>query len=119
MMTDVLDLLDKKELETENQFLNFIKDQKETTQSLKNSLIEVKDINAKETKEKISIIKEQLSQISKLQGMRKEAVIKSFTDFQQMHNRIMEYLGNLLKNGDNVQIKDIKLMRNQIISEVK
>lgn len=119
MMTDVLDLLDKKELETENQFLNFIKDQKETTQSLKNSLIEVKDINAKETKEKISIIKEQLSQISKLQGMRKEAVIKSFTDFQQMHNRIMEYLGNLLKNGDNVQIKDIKLMKNQIISEVK
>ena len=116
MMNDVLDLLDKKELETENQFLNFIKDQKDTTQSLKNSLLDIKD--SKETSEKITIIKEQLSQISKLQGIRKEAVIKSFTDFQQMHNRIMEYLENLLKNGDNVQIKDIKLIKNQIIREI-
>jgi predicted RNA-binding protein with EMAP domain len=118
LMTDVLELLDKKELETEKQFLNFIKDQKDTTQSLKNSLLDIKDINSQETSEKITIIKDQLSQISKLQGMRKEAVIKSFTDFQQMHNRIMEYLGNLLKNGDKVQIKDIKLIKNQIIREI-
>ncbi|NQU52397.1 MAG: hypothetical protein HQ522_07640 [Bacteroidetes bacterium] len=118
MMTDVLDLLDKKELETETQFLNFIKDQKDTTQSLKNSLLDIKDVNSSKTSEKITIIKEQLSHISELQGMRKEAVIKSFTDFQQMHNRIMEYLGNLLKNGDNIQVKDIKLIKNQIIREI-
>jgi len=118
MMSDVLNLFNKKELETERQFFYFIEELKEATQSLKNSLLDIKDVNSQQTSEKITIIKEQVAQITKLQGSRKETVIKSFTDFQQMHNRIILNLEDLLKKGDNVQVKDIKLIKNKIIREI-
>jgi polyhydroxyalkanoate synthesis regulator phasin len=118
MMSDVLNLFNKKELETEKQFFYFIEELKEATQSLKNRLLDIKDVNTQQTSEKITIIKEQVSQITKLQGPRKETVIKSFTNFQQMHNRIILNLEDLLKKGDNVQVKDIKLIKNKIIREI-
>ena len=117
MMAGILCALDEKEREAESRFLNFIEAQKETAQSLKNSLLGIKDIGSQDANEKIGIIKEQLSQISKLQEMRKETVMKTFMDFQQMHNRIMECLENLLEKGDHILIQDIKKIKNQIIRE--
>jgi hypothetical protein len=114
MMSGILGALNEKEREAERQFLNFIEAQKETAQSLKNSLLGIKDIGSQDASEKIGIIKEQLSQISKLQEMRKETVMKTFMDFQQMHNRIMECLENLLEKGDHILIQDIKKIKDQI-----
>ncbi len=118
MMSGILCALDEKEKEAESQFLVFIEAQKETAQSLKNSLLGIKDIGSQDASEKIAIIKEQLSQISKLQEMRKETVMKTFMDFQQMHNRMMECLKNLLEKGDHILIQDIKKVRDQIIKEI-
>jgi len=118
MMSGILDALDEKEREAERQFLNFIESQKETAQSLKNSLLGIKDITSQDNCEKISIIKEQLSQISKLQEKRKETVMKTFMDFQQMHNRMMECLEKLLEKGDHILIQDIKKIKNQIIKVI-
>ena len=118
MMSGILDALDEKEKEAEHQFLNFIEDQKATAQSLKNSLLGIKDITTQDNCEKISIIKEQLSQISKLHEMRKEQVLKVFLDFQKMQNKIMECLEALLKKGDEIMIQDIKNVRNQIYKEI-
>ncbi|MCK9422970.1 MAG: hypothetical protein M0Q38_10255 [Bacteroidales bacterium] len=118
MMSGILSALEKREREAESQFLSFIEAQKETAQSLKNSLLGIKDISSHETNEKISIIKEQLSQISKLQEMKKETVMKTFMDFQRMHNRIMECLENLLKNGDHILIHDIKKVKDQLSREI-
>jgi predicted transcriptional regulator len=118
LMSGILNALDEKEKEAENQFLIFIESQKETAQSLKNSILGIKDLAAQDFNEKITIIKEQLFQISKLQEMRKEAVMKTFTDFQQMHNRMMECLENLLKKGDHILIQDIKKVREQIIKQI-
>lgn len=115
MMSGILDALDEKEREAESRFLTFIEAQKETAQSLKNSLLGIKDITSQDNCEKITIIKEQLSQISKLQEMRKETVMKTFMDFQQMHNRMMECLENLLEKGDHILIHDIKKIKDQII----
>jgi hypothetical protein len=117
MMSGILGALDEKEREAEKQFLNFIEDQKQTAQALKNSLLGIKDITSHDNCEKITIIKEQLSQISKLHEMRKETVIKTFMDFQQMQNRMMSCLENLLNKGDHILIHDIKKIKDQIIKE--
>ena len=118
MMSGILGALDEKEKEAESQFLNFIEAQKATAQSLKNSLLGIKDITSQDNCEKISIIKEQLSRISGLQEMRKESVMKTFLEFQQMHNKMMACLENLLEKGDHILIKDIKKVKSQIINEM-
>ena len=117
MMSGILGALDEKEKEAECQFANFLEDQKETARSLKNSLLGIEDITTQNNCEKISIIKEQLSQISKLHEMRKEAVIKTFTDFQKMQSRIMLYLKKLLEKGEHNLVHDIKAIKKQIIQE--
>jgi hypothetical protein len=119
MMRDVLNLFNEKELDTEKQFFYFIEELKEATQSLKNRLLDIKDADYQHTSEKITTIKAQASQITELQGSRKEKVIKSFTDFQQMHNRVILNLEDLLKKGDSVSVKDIKFVKNKIIREIK
>src|ERR1035437_107200 len=60
MMEVILNILNEKEKEAENQFLNFIEAQKETAQSLKNSLLDIKDISTQDTEERITILKEHL-----------------------------------------------------------
>jgi predicted nucleic acid-binding Zn-ribbon protein len=118
MMSGILSALDEKEKEAEQQFLAFIEDQKETARSLKNSLLGIKDIRSEDASDKISIIKEQLAEISRLQETRKETVIRTFTDFQHMHNRMKECLEQLLEKGDHLMIQDIKKVKAQIIKEI-
>ena len=118
MMSGILCVLDEKEREAQSQFLTFIEAQKRTAQELKNSLLGIKDNPSQNAGEKISIIKEHLSQISKQQEIRKETVMKTFMDFQQMHNRITECLENLLEKGDHILIQDIKKVKDQIIKEI-
>ena len=108
IMSGILAVLNEKEKEAEKQFLNYIEAQKETAQTLKNSLLGIKDITAEDTNDKIITIKKQLSQISTTQEEEKEMVMKTFTDFQQMHNEMMSFLESLLKKGDQITIQDIK-----------
>ena len=110
----IRDRLDEKEKEAQIQFLNFIESQKETAQSLKNSLLSIKDITSPDAAEEIIKIKEQISLISEQQEIRKDAVMKTFTDFQQLHHRMIECLESLLSKGENILIKDIKKINKQI-----
>jgi hypothetical protein len=118
MMSGILNALDEKEKEAESQFFNFIEAQKETAQSLKNSLLSIKDITAQDAGEKINLVKDQLSKISKLQEERKESAIKTFMEFQQMHNKMMGCLESLLEKGDHILIHDIKKVKEQLIREI-
>jgi hypothetical protein len=118
MMSSILISLNEKEKEAEDQFLTFIEAQKEIAQSLKTGLLGIKDLASQDSDQKITIFKEQLSQISKLQEMRKQMVIKTFTDFQIIHSRIMECLKDLLEKGDHVLAKDIKNVKNQLLKEI-
>lgn len=119
MMSDILKIIDEKEIEAQHQFSTFIDTQKETAQTLKNSMLGLKDITSHDIGEKITAIKEQLSLLSKQQEMQKEAVMNSFTNFQRVHQQLTECLENLLKKGDQIQIKDIKKVKDQIINEIK
>jgi hypothetical protein len=78
----------------------------------------IKDTTSQDNNEKINIIKEELSSISKFQEMRKESVMKTFTDFQQMHNRMMVCLEGLLEKGDHIMLHDVKMVKNQIIKDI-
>jgi len=118
MMSGILCALDEKEKEAEAQFLSFIEAQKETAQALKSSLLGIKDITSPDVTEKINLVKVQLSRISELQETRKETVMKSFSDFQKLHNRMTESLNNLLSKGDQIHIHDIKKIKNQLIKEL-
>jgi len=118
IMSGILTVLNEKEKEAERQFLNYIEAQKETAQTLKNSLLGIKDITTEDSTDKIITIKKQLSQISNKQEKEKETVMKTFTDFQQMHNRIIGCLENLLEKGDHILIKDIRKNMNQILKEI-
>ena len=118
IMSGILTVLNVKEKEAERQFLNYIEAQKETAQTLKNSLLGIKDITTEDSTDKIITIKKQLSQISNKQEKEKETVMKTFTDFQQMHNRIIGCLENLLEKGDHILIKDIRKNMNQILKEI-
>lgn len=118
IMSGILDSLDEKERLAESQFLSFIQDQKETAQALKTSILGIKDIASSEAGDKITFIKNQLAQISKLQETRKESVLKTFLDFQHMHTRMMEYLEYLLEKGEHLQVKDIKEVKDQLINVI-
>jgi len=117
MMSGILGILEEKEKEAESRFLIFIEAQKETAQSLKNSLLGIKDITSRDAHQRIDRLKQQLSQISKLQEMRKEKVMKTFTDFQQLHLRMMESLESLLKK-DPITIRDIRKIQEQFNPEI-
>ncbi|MEI6089167.1 MAG: hypothetical protein WCR42_01830 [bacterium] len=115
MMSGILSTLDDKEREAESQFLAFIESQKETTQSLKNSILDMKDLTSPDGVKIITNVKEQLSQIAKQQEIRKDTVMKTFLDFHQMHNRMMECLEDLIKKGDHIQNQDLKKIKDLII----
>jgi hypothetical protein len=118
MMSGILNKLEEKGKNTEKKFIMFLEAQKEVAQLLKNSLLGLKDIDAQDAKKKIPVIKKHLSQISNLQEKKKESVIRSFTEFKNLHGNITKCLESLLKKGDNLKIKDIKKVKNQLIKEV-
>ena len=108
LMSGIISTLDEKEKAAEDLFLSFIEAQKETAQSLKNSLLQMKDLSGSDSGGTITKIKEQLSQITKMQEMRKEVVISTFLDFQQMHNRMIQCLESILEKGEHLLVKDLK-----------
>jgi hypothetical protein len=118
MMSGILCALDEKEKEAETQFLSFIEAQKETAQALKISLLGIKDITSPDVTEKINEVKLQLLLISELQEKRKETVMKSFSDFQKLHTRMIESLNELLGKGDQIHVHDIKKIKEQLIKEL-
>ncbi len=118
MMSGILDILDEKEKEAQDQFLNFIEVQKETTLTLKNSLLGIRDVGSMDASEKILLIKEQLTNIALLQESKKKSVMKTLIEFQQMHNKTMECLEEILEKGSYVMIQDIKKIKDQIINNI-
>jgi len=118
IMDDIYSMLDEKENNAKNQVINFIDDEKEFAQSLKNIIVNITDYSTAESKDKNNTLKEELSQIAEIQEKRKEAVIKVLTDFQETHKKVMEYLESLLEKGENITIRDIKNAKHLISKEL-
>jgi len=111
MMEVILNILNEKEKEAENQFLNFIEAQKETAQSLKNSLLDIKDISTQDTEERITILKEHLASIS---------VLQEKTETNQIHADRMINLGEMasgIAHEINQPLNIISLATDKILFE--
>lgn len=117
MMAGILDAVDEKEKEAEGLFLSFIESQKQTAHELKESLLSIKDIASNDTAQKILMIKDQLAQISKKQETYKERIMKTFTNFQQLHNKMIESLEKLLEKEGHIILQDLKNIKDQINKE--
>jgi uncharacterized coiled-coil DUF342 family protein len=117
MMAGILDAVDEKEKEAEGLFLSFIESQKQTAHELKESLLSIKDIASTDTAQKILMIKDQLAQISKKQETYKERIMKTFTNFQQLHNKMIESLEKLLEKEGHIILQDLKNIKVQINKE--
>lgn len=117
IIADIFYILDEKEKEAESKFNAFIKAQKSMAELLKNSLLNLKNITSQDAADKITAIHRQLASISEEQEKNKDTVLNAFREFQRMHNHIMEYLRNLLNQGNNIGIRDIKKIRDRIYNE--
>jgi hypothetical protein len=108
IMDDIYMMLDEKENNAKTQFINYIEDQKEFTQSLKDIIISVTGHSGESKYEKYGLLQAELLEIAQIQEKRKKTVIEILTDFQEMHKKVMTYLESLLEKGDNITIRDIK-----------
>ena len=114
MMAGILDAVDEKEKEAESLFLAFIESQKQTAHELKESLLSIKDVATKDATQEIFLIKEQLAQITISQEANKERIMKTFTNFQQLHNTMIESLEKLLEKEGHIILNDLKHVKDQI-----
>jgi len=108
IMDDINMMLDEKENTAKNHFLNYIEDQKEFTQSLKDIIVNISDYSKEDLNNKNALLKTELSEIAEIQEKRKQTVITILTNFQETHKKVMEYLESLLEKGEDITIRDIK-----------
>jgi galactokinase len=118
LMSGILSLLESREQEAEQQFLLFLENQKQTAQLLKNSLLGLNDITSGESGEKIRQIRHQLTEVTRQQEENKQILKKTFTDFQNLHNKLMESLESMLKKGNDIAVQDIKSIRERFIHDM-
>ncbi len=117
MMEDIFFLLDEKEKEAENQFCQYIEDQKAMARFLRKGILDLKDTESKECKEKIKTFKQELEHILQVQKERKDLVEKKLLDFQTIHNNITKSFKMLLEKGVQVFCKDIKNVKKNVLKE--
>ena len=108
IMDDINMMLDEKENTAKNHFLNYMEDQKEFTQSLKDIIVNISDYSKEDLNNKNALLKSELSEIAEIQEKRKQTVITILTNFQETHKKVMEYLESLLEKGEDITIRDIK-----------
>ncbi|MFA5783207.1 MAG: hypothetical protein WC868_13155, partial [Bacteroidales bacterium] len=117
MMEDIFFLLEEKEKEAENQFYQYIEDQKTMARFLRQGILDLKNTESKECKEKIKAFKLELEHILQTQKERKDLVEKKLLDFQTIHNNITKSFKMLLEKGVQVFCKDIKNVKKSVLKE--
>jgi hypothetical protein len=114
LMDEVFLLLDKKEMEAENQFKGYIEDQKAMARFLRQGILNEQN----NTKKKIEAFKTELETILKEQNQRKETAITKFMEFQDIHKKITSNFQELLNQDDHIFCKDIKKVKKHLIKEL-
>ncbi|MFA8436681.1 MAG: hypothetical protein ACEPOZ_19395 [Marinifilaceae bacterium] len=116
VMDDFLLFLKEKEEDAEKHFFDYVEEQKSMARSLKTGLLELNSTPGKMSVDKIEEFKESLHRISKDQETRKEFVLNQFLKFQEIHNTLSCSFKNLLDKVDDVRMKDIKMVINNIVN---
>ncbi|MCL3782178.1 hypothetical protein EMN47_17455 [Prolixibacteraceae bacterium JC049] len=118
IMQPVLNCLHEKEEATELYFTQFIEEQKRLMRSLKKGILEIKNNLPENSSIKINSFRTEISQVSQELELKKKQAIQHFNDFQQIHQKTIETLKELLKKEEHIAIKEVKLMHSKIINKV-
>jgi hypothetical protein len=118
LMGDIFIRLDEKEKEAENQFNEYVEDQKEMAHFLRHGILEIKNTEPNEHIEKIEAFKLGLENILKTQQNRKERAITKFMEFQQLHKKITCNFQQLIDQDVSLLCKDIKKVKKHLLEEL-
>ncbi len=118
LMDEIFILLDEKEKEAEVHFYLYIEDQKSMVRFLRQGILEIKNTELNNNKEKIAAFKLQLDTILKDQQNRKESAINKFSEFQNIHKKLTTNFQHLLKKDVHVFCKDIKNIKKHLLEEL-
>jgi hypothetical protein len=118
LMGDIFILLDEKEKEAEDQFNKYVEDQKAMVRFLRQGILEIKNTEQNDHKEKIEAFKLGLETILKAQQQRKEHAISKFLEFQDIHKKIITNFQQLLDQNVSLLCKDIKKVKKHLLEEL-
>ena len=116
MMESILSFLEKKEIEAEKLFCEYVVRQKSMASTLKAGLLNISDPHAENAPEKIKQFKQELQQVTKSQEERKECIMNQFLIFQEINNNVTNKLKELLGKGGKICAKDVKVVVKDLIN---
>jgi len=116
LMERILIFLEEKENEAEKHFCNYIEGQKVMAQTIKTGLLGLNEAQSTNTPNRIKNFKQELECISKEQETRKDFVMEQFLSFQEIHDNVTNKFNGLLKNVEEVRVKDIKIVINDLLN---
>jgi hypothetical protein len=115
---DIFILLGEKEKEAEDQFYRYIEDQKAMVRFLRQGILEIKNTEQNDHKEKIEAFKLEMETILKAQQYRKECAIAKFLEFQNINKKITRNFQQLLDQDVHLLCKDIKNIKKHLLEEL-
>jgi hypothetical protein len=96
-----------------------LEDQKAMVKLVRKNILALKNKEKQTQKELIREFKKELEQIMLAQQRGKELVITNFIRFQNMHNKLTLHFKQLIGKQKNVNSKDVKELKNILLSEIK
>lgn len=109
MMKDTLSHQDEREKQVRDLLRNFLEEQKETAETIKDNLAEAENV-------RIDDFKKMLQDIQVRQKIRENEVSTRLKEFQKEYKEMAESLRSLLNKGETMRIKDFKEMLKDIRS---
>jgi len=110
MMEGILLAQEKREKDVRNLLKGYFSDQKDMAQSLRKNLEEFRDSLAKGEGQRTKGFQALIKDILFIQEERKREVVSKLKDFQREQGDLALGLKDLLAKGDNLRIRDFKLM---------
>lgn len=118
MMKEIFDLLDEKEKEAEQNFREYIEDQKNMVHFLRQGMLSVRNIEDPDYRRQVDEFKKELEHILVMQQQRKSLVISKFLEFQNVHIRVTEIFRMILKREKSAHFREVKEIKKHLMDAI-
>ncbi|MCF8350131.1 MAG: hypothetical protein K9H15_03135 [Bacteroidales bacterium] len=119
LMGDVFKVLSNLEESAKKSFTSYIDDQKTMVKLIRDNILKLKSQQNKTQTGSIVHFKNELEKIMIAQQKGKDLVIENFIRFQNIHNRLINHLNQMLAENRSVNSKEIKDLKQTLLSEIK
>jgi polyribonucleotide nucleotidyltransferase len=119
LMNEVFQALNKLEDNAKKSFTSYIDEQKAMVKLIRENILKLKSRQDKSQVDSIRNFKSELEKILIAQQKGKDLVIENFIRFQNMHNRLTNCLNQMLTANGSVSCKEIKELKQSLLSEIK